>query len=147
MTPAGNLGEPRDPRGYSCDEVADLLRRQAGTIRGWCRSGRIAAVNVGTHERPRYLIEPLVLADVMKHPPTQWGTATVSPSRDAEREELRTRVRDLERQLAKALADRSKWEQAARGADSAAMGYRHAFVQIAGPGDLDSLADSATGLS
>lgn len=116
------------------------LGKQPATVRGWCREGRIEAVNVGSSVRPRYRISVEVLSEVLLHPPTSWGIRRPEQMTSSLQDvHLLERIGILERQLQQALADAQRWQQAARGTDAAAMGYRDAFIQLAGPNDLDSM--------
>ena len=45
-------------KSHSVTDVARLLATSRERVRGWIASGELAAVNIGTHSRPRYRVMP-----------------------------------------------------------------------------------------
>ena len=50
---------------YSSDEVALILKIHVDTVRRYIRQGRLRAVNVASHQRPKYVITEEALVEFM----------------------------------------------------------------------------------
>jgi excisionase family DNA binding protein len=73
-------------RGYTPAELARLLRVNADRVRGWIKSGRLGAVDLGDKGRPRFVVLPHHVEQFTK------ARAAGPPPRPARRRRQTTQV-------------------------------------------------------